>query len=79
METVPLLISRLETLKHIHDDAIHFASHLHKLQSQQEQIQHALQTNDTLLHHVQEQMQQNQIILEQNMRALDERIKLLNK
>lgn len=77
VESIPLLIDRLASLKRVHDDAIISSNCIEKMQQQQSDIQRLLGNEDTLLKQLTTSFQENMTIAEKNIRQMDERMSVL--
>lgn len=77
VESIPLLIDRLASLKRVHDDAIISSNCIEKMQQQQSDIQRLLDNEDTLLKQLTTSFQENMTIAEKNIRQMDERMSVL--
>ncbi|KAG2391741.1 hypothetical protein C9374_013226 [Naegleria lovaniensis] len=76
---VPMIVSRLQTLKIVHDEAIYFAGTVTKLKEQQEELMDLLHGNEDVLANFNQNFAENLTIINNNMKSLQERIKNLEK
>lgn len=76
---VPMIVSRLQTLKIVHDEAIYFAGTVTKLKEQQEELMELLHGNADVLENFNQNFSENLAIINNNMKSLQERIRNLEK
>ncbi len=74
---VPLIVSRLQSLKTAHDDSILFGDTIRRLTTHQTEISSILSSNDTLLNQLKEAFADNMNTIESNVQHMDQRMQAL--
>lgn len=77
IQQLPQIISRLASLKTVHDESINFSKCLKSLQNQQREITKLLQSQEHLLSQIEKGFQTNTTIIEKNITNIDARISTL--
>jgi dynactin-2 len=76
---VPLIVSRLQSLKDVHEESLLFGETIRKLTSHQEEIQSLLGSQDVVLSKLEQAFQNNAKIIEANVKSIDQRIQALQQ
>lgn len=76
---VPLVVSRLQSLKDVHEQSILFGETIRKLTTNQDIIRQQLISQDKLLEKVDGVFQNNVKIIEENVNSIDQRIRALQE
>jgi len=76
---IPMVVSRLQTLKHVHDAGVSFIQTLRQLQAQQDGITNLLTSHSSLLSQMEHGFVENTKITQKNAETLNTRIDELTK
>jgi len=78
-QQLPIIVSRLQALKSLHEESSSFQLGIQQLESQQEEIKKLLKFNGELMGQVDSNFKQNLGIVQSNVQALEQRITELSK
>lgn len=74
---LPILVTRLKSLKHLHEEAATFAQNLRNLQETQNQIELQLENQKLVGSEIKELMEKNMKQTQENIKSLEQRIEKL--
>jgi len=78
-QQLPAIVSRLKSLKSLHEEAASFSHTVHELEAQQDEMKKLLKSDSELLKQLEENFKKNVNVIQNNVSSLDGRIAVLTK
>jgi len=72
--SLPLIVSRLQTLQSLHQQSASFASRLASLETQQDELIKLLETTHVAVQELGRSLHENMTIVKENMRTMEEKM-----